>query len=70
MIEMKAVKSSFIKSAGYDAESRELHVLFFNGKTFAYRDVPAEVYERMVTAKSVGRFYVTNIKTIYSCREE
>jgi hypothetical protein len=72
MIEIQKVKSSWIESLGYDEEDGELHVKFRHGrgvvKAYIYVMVPREVYEKMLRAESVGRYYQTHIKDVYEWR--
>ena len=51
---MKRVFSSQADEVGYDAETKELHVKFKNGKTAVYMDVPADVGVAVVDAPSIG----------------
>lgn len=53
-MQLKSVFSSHISKVGYDAESKELHVEFKNGKTAVYMDVPADVAQQVTDAPSVG----------------
>jgi alpha-mannosidase len=59
------VKSSVIASVGYDARQRRLEVEFHNGRVYAYFEVPASVYEDLVTAESVGKFFNEGVKPNY-----
>ena len=59
------VKSSVIAEIGYDEETKQLEVVFTNGARFRYADVPQEVYEEFIAAKSVGQFFGTKIRGQY-----
>jgi len=61
-MQMNQVKSSNIKQAGYDVNSRTMRVQFSNGTEYDYKDVSAEKYSEFTTAKSQGKFFNTNIK--------
>ena len=63
MIVYKEVESSTISAIGY--ENKELHIKFKNGTEYVYYDVPAEVYEALNSAESVGKYFAANIKNNY-----
>ena len=65
MIDLKAVDSSMIAAAGYDAEQRLLVVLFNTGRAYEYQDVPPEVYAGLVAAESKGAYMNENIISTY-----
>lgn len=71
-MEMQEVKSSWIEAVGYDEGAQELHVKFRpgrgGGKTYIYGMVSREVYEEMLEAESVGRYYQAHIKDVYEWR--
>ncbi len=51
-----AVKSTSISHAGYDRDTSRLLVVFRNGTTYIYDDVPLSVYDGLMTAGSAGRY--------------
>jgi len=51
------VSCKVVASVGYEDESYVLEVEFHSGKIFQYSQVPREVYERFLTARSKGRFF-------------
>ena len=59
-----AVTSSNLRSVGYDPSSRTLEIEFKN-VTYQYADVPLEVYEALMAATSLGRYFIQNIKDAY-----
>jgi KTSC domain len=62
-IEMKPVESSQISAIGYDATTKTLAIKFKGGgSTYHYDNVPANLYEDMQKAKSVGSFFYKEIK--------
>lgn len=65
-VPMVPVKSSNLKSVGYDAEARELYILFKNDKMYRYTDVPEAIADSLVSADSAGKFYHASIKGIYT----
>ncbi|MFA5381982.1 MAG: KTSC domain-containing protein [Candidatus Micrarchaeia archaeon] len=60
-----AVTSSNIHSIGYDPQAQELHIQFTSGSYYIYRDVSLETYEAFRAAKSVGKYFMQNIRNIY-----
>lgn len=63
--EMKNVDSSNIAAIGYDDESSELFVQYKNGMTYKYKEVPAKIYESLLSAESKGRFMNEEVKPFY-----
>ncbi len=49
-MELVTVDSSMIYAVGYDHETQELVVVFNNGRTFWYQDVPP----KLVRTKPIG----------------
>jgi hypothetical protein len=61
-MERTAVKSSNIKSLGYDETTQKLEVEFKAGGLYQYAAVPKGLYERFMSAPSKGRFFDQNVK--------
>ena len=59
------VDSSMVHAVGYDAEAEELEVIFTSGKIYRYRDVPADVYDRLLKADSKGQFMNAFVIDVY-----
>lgn len=59
-IEMKPVVSSNIAMMGH--EGTTMRVQFTNGTVYEYANVPADVYEAVLNAKSVGGAFSRDIK--------
>jgi hypothetical protein len=67
-----SVKSTNLKSLGYDAERRELEVEFQGGRVYVYSGVPKDVYDRLMEEQdkviagdsnaSVGHVFVELVK--------
>lgn len=55
------IKSSNIKSAEYDTESKKLIVEFNNGFKYEYDEVPHQTYTKFRMAESQGKFFTTDI---------
>jgi len=67
MPEMQPVESSTIREIGFDEASEKLLVRFKDGGLYTYSDVPKEVYEEMLSARSVGRYFHQNVRLQFSC---
>jgi len=52
-----SVKSSNIRSVGYDPATSTLEVEFSSGGVYRYPQVPAEIHAAMIKAESVGKFF-------------
>jgi hypothetical protein len=64
-MEMQKVKSSNLAAIGYDPDKQELVVRFHSGTQYRYHSVPPEVHEAFLGAKSMGIFFVRNVKGCY-----
>lgn len=62
-MEMKAVSSSNIAAVGFDGGT--LRVQFTNGAQYDYSGVSEELYNQLMAAESIGRFFNQNIKGSY-----
>lgn len=60
------VDSSSLKSVGYDASAQTLEVEFQHGAVYVYLDVPQDVFEELKAAESKGRFFNSNIRSVYT----
>lgn len=63
------VKSSDLKSVGYDKTIQTLEVEFHNGSIYKYTRVPIYVYIELMGASSIGSYFAKNIRDArqYSC---
>ena len=55
-MERHPVKSTNVKSVGYDAEEKVLELEFRSGGVYQYAGVQPEMYADLLDAESVGRF--------------
>jgi hypothetical protein len=62
---MHDVSSSNISSIGYDNDTQTLQVVFNDGSTYQYFDVPETVFQDFLGAGSVGSYLHQNIKGTY-----
>ncbi len=63
---MVNVVSSNILSVEYDKEHEELTVVFKNGSAYVFYGVSLGVYSKLLAAKSVGVFFMKNIRGKYT----
>lgn len=61
-MKMTSVSSSNIAAIGYDHDTREMHVEFHSGSTYAHHDVPAHEFEQFLNAPSAGSHYSRRFK--------
>jgi hypothetical protein len=64
----RSVNSSVIKSLGYSAADQVLEVQFRNGRIYQYIGVPAEEYDALLSANSVGGYFNKMIRDRYEAR--
>ncbi len=64
-IERQPVKSSHLKSVGYNEETEELEVEFQSGEVYRYLKVPPVVYEELLSAESKGKYFNSRIRGMY-----
>jgi hypothetical protein len=58
------IKSAFIQAVGYDELNKHLRVMIKNN-FYDHYEVPNEVYQDFINAKSKGSFYNKNIRGKY-----
>jgi Zn-dependent M32 family carboxypeptidase len=72
-MELKKVQSSNIEQIGYEEkykitlnkEVSRLRIVFTSGGIYDYYNIPKEVYEEFLNAKSIGKYFWANIKNKY-----
>ncbi len=64
-MDREPVTSSNLKSVGYDRKNRILEIEFQNGRVYRYHGVPPEEYEGLLTAPSLGKYFIANIRDAY-----
>jgi hypothetical protein len=64
-----AVSSSNIAEVGFDSETGRMGVRFLNDTEYEYDDVPADAYEAVKDASSVGKTFNQLIKGVYTFRK-
>lgn len=67
---MPFVQSAALIAVHYDPAHRELSVTFRDsGRIQVYRDVPPEIYDRLLFAPSLGGFFNAHIRDHFAFRE-
>jgi hypothetical protein len=60
---MPFVQSSSLAALAYDEKRHELRATFRDsGRTYAYSDVPQELYDALLFADSMGAFFNAHIR--------
>ncbi len=59
------VSSSNIRSIGYDADSQVLEVEFLDGAVYEYYDVPEDVHQGLMSARSHGSYLHRHVRDRY-----
>lgn len=54
--------STHIAASDYDPATRELHIQFRSGGTWAYHDVPPDVAEKFHASESLGTVFMREIR--------
>jgi hypothetical protein len=63
------VNDSEFRSIGYDPVELLMEVVFWDGRTYLYSDVPMAVYDDFISAGELGDFYSTYIENDYPCTQ-
>lgn len=63
----ETIDSSAIAAVQYDEAGRNLDIDLTTGRLYRYVDVPPEVYEAFMAAKSKGRYYNDHIRDEFLC---
>ncbi len=64
-MDRQSVASSNLAEVGYDSDLETLEIQFKSGGVYQYFNVPAFMYERLMSADSLGRFFNAEIKGHY-----
>jgi hypothetical protein len=63
------VKSSNIKFASYDTETKTLTITFNTNQKYEYYDVPWKIFTRFRSESSQGKYFTQNIKSKYKFKK-
>lgn len=61
--------SGNVEKTSYNKDAQELEILFRNGKSYRYKEVPLEVWVKLKEASSIGSFLHSEIKGRYGYYE-
>lgn len=64
-MDRQSVRSSNIKSIGYDLKSKTLEIEFHDGGVYQYFDVQESVFNSLMSASSRGSYFHKYIKDKY-----
>jgi KTSC domain len=67
-VKMTPVCSTTVAAVGYSPARRWLDLRYVKGVTYRYLGVPADVYEALLSARSIGSFVNRDIKGKYPYR--
>jgi hypothetical protein len=67
-MERQRLESRSVRSAGYDAASRELELEFATGRVYRYEGVPGSVWDWLLRTKNKGSFVTRMISPTYAYR--
>ena len=62
---LQQVNSSSLAEVGYEADSQTLTIVFRNGGTYEFFDVPESTYQALMAAGSHGEYFAQNIRGRY-----
>ncbi|MDM8346921.1 KTSC domain-containing protein [Pseudochrobactrum sp. sp1633] len=65
-MDRQSVSSSNIASVGYDEISQTLEIEFLSGGIYEYYNVPENVYQELISASSVGRYFAQRVRSTYN----
>ena len=69
-MDRQLVKSSLIRSVGYDLPGSVLEVEFVEGdRVYTFYDVPLSVYSELIDAESLGSYFNEYIRDLYPYEE-
>ncbi|SDG22031.1 KTSC domain-containing protein [Methanolobus vulcani] len=63
------VRSSDLKSVGYDSENKILEVEFNSGGIYQYSTVPEEIYSKLMSSSSHGKYFHKMIRDKYPTKK-
>lgn len=64
-----SIESTSLKSASYDTLSESLRVMFNNGTTYEYKNVPSKIFTKFRLSKSQGKFFNEHISKNYTYKK-
>ena len=64
-MEKRSLKSARLKTAAYDPDTRVLEIEFHGGELRRFKNVPAEVWRRLLAAPNPASFFEDRIEEEY-----
>jgi hypothetical protein len=64
-IQHTVTRSSMISEVDYDSDEKLLTLTFSKGGKYQYEDVSKDVYEGLLNAESIGKYFLAHIKNKY-----
>jgi hypothetical protein len=64
-MQMTQVQSSNVAEVGYNSDTEELQIIFLNGSSYLYLNVPQNEYENLLQAPSIGSYFNRYIRNQY-----
>ena len=65
VLNREPVESSNLNSVGYEPDTKTLEIEFHDGGIYQYFDVPADIYQGLISAPSKGKYHHAFIKNAY-----
>ena len=69
MQEKEITNSSNIGKIRYDADKQLLEITFLTKKVFQYEAVPKRIWDNMLKAESVGKFFHKEVKDKFRAKQ-
>jgi hypothetical protein len=66
-MDRQPVSSSNLASVGYNPGTETLEVEFKNGHIYEYYNLPQVMFDQLMQAPSIGKFFNANIRNAYAC---
>jgi hypothetical protein len=64
------LRSSVLRSAGYDSATAMLELEFVSGDIYRYFAVPPSMFKALIDAESPGAYFNTHISDKYPTRQQ
>lgn len=65
-MEWTPLASSNLSAMRYDEQTRLLQIRFQSGRSYDFKDVPADVAGGLKQAESAGKYFNSSIKGVYA----
>jgi hypothetical protein len=69
LVERQPVKSRILRSAGYDAATKNLEIEFHTGLVYQYSGVPPKVYKDLMSSDAVGKYFSEKVRNQFRTKE-